>query len=440
MNRSTSASICAPIATWSTRLSALAGVVSMALVGCQKPPKTLASACVEDWPDSAREFVPAAPLDNVTPALLWRERVTSAAPSEALLLAGDRVAFTAGSRLYSIDRDAVEVDAVASAGRESLTTAVSDADGNMYFVGYSAYSVDAAQRIRWIVPLPKVDGRHTRGRGRAVLGPDGGLFFGADNGQLYAVDTADGTVRWTQPLSEDGERSPIVIGGVGNALMAVSPDGTWKPQLFNRHTGKPMAWFTNDDGERYGVMIGRRLGFVTQRFEDRGGSYPWMHVSVLDSCSAERWSVPATRPQWPVLIGPRDQLYMVERDDVPGSQTAVSVYDVDGTRARGPVDMPIPWGIGADGTIYAVACDSQAHDGPSRLYAYNPDLTERWTLPLGDSCPAGGPLIDEQGRLFFTWRFDGVTEVVAVQTESPGLADTSWPIRRHDVRATGWLE
>ena len=31
------------------------------------------------------------------------------------------------------------------------------------------------------------------------------------------------------------------------------------------------------------------------------------------------------------------------------------------------------------------------------------------------------------------------TELVAIQTRSPGLADSSWPSIRHDNRGTAWL-
>ncbi|HWN66815.1 MAG TPA: hypothetical protein VNM90_04195, partial [Haliangium sp.] len=99
-----------------------------------------------------------------------------------------------------------------------------------------------------------------------------------------------------------------------------------------------------------------------------------------------------------------------------------------------------PWGIGADGTVYAVACDSSGYEGPSRLHAYDAGLGELWSLPLGDACPMAGPVIDARGRLYFAWFIDGGAEIVAVQTASPGLAETSWPVRRHDARGAAWLD
>ena len=409
------------------------------LSGCKGPPSTLYNACIEDWPDERPPFIEAPSIADVEPAILWRKRVTSAPPGDSLLLFGDKVAFASSSRFYAVDRETAEVEATITAGRESVTSAVYDEQGNAYFAGYSLYSVAPDGSYRWMVPLRGIDGAIIRARGRLVLGPEGGLFFGASDGQLYCFESADGSLRWRNALTGADQALPMVVGGIGNALLAFSPEGSWRPQLWNRRNGNAMATFTSPEGERYGALIGTRLGIVTQRMEDRGGSYPWMHISVLDQCAKERWHLPAERPQWPVLIGPGDRLFVVERDDYPDSPTSVSVYGPDGDRVAGPTEMAIPWAIGADGAIYAVACDSPGLEGPSRLYAYDPDLQERWMVPLGDACPMAGPVIDDQGRLFFTWSYERVTEVVAVQTQSPGLAPTSWPTRRADDRGTGWV-
>jgi outer membrane protein assembly factor BamB len=418
----------------------LAGLLGALLPACKDDPPPSGNQCVSDWPAAGEPFVPAAPLLGVRPRILWRTRAGSAA-NDALLLTGDRLAFTSGGSLYLLDHDGNVVRRRGGAAFEtSVTSAVADRDGNFYFVGHSVYSVDASGDFRWLAPLPGEDGLFPRGVGRLVHGRDGGLFFGATDGHLYAVEARDGALRWRTPLTAQGQRPPAVLGGAGNAVLAIARDGDPGPQLWNSATGAPMARFAGPAGDRHGAMFGRRLGIVTQRMEDRGGPYPWMHISVLDACAGERWQLAAERPQWPALIGPDDQLFVVERDDVENSPTFVSVYDIDGRRVAGPVAMPPPWGIGADGTIYAVACDSSGYEGPSRLHAYDAALEQQWMLPLGDACPMAGPVIDAEGRLYFAWHIDRGNEIVAVQTASPGLADTSWPVRRHDARGAAWLD
>lgn len=424
--------------TFTARRTALAlAALALALPACKDDLPE--NQCVTGWPAEGEPFAPADPLPGVMPGVLWRTQLRSAM-GDWLLLTGDRLAFAAGGSLYLLDHDGNLVRRRGSPAFESITSAVADRDGNFYFAGHSVYSVDRDGEFRWLAPLPGDDGVFPRATGRMIMSPDGGLYFGATDGHMYAFDADGGALRWRTRVTGDGERPPAVLAGAGDAVLAIARDGEPKAQLWNAATGEPLAHFVGPRGERHGAMFGRRLGIVTQRMEDRGGPYPWMHVAVLDTCARERWRVPAERPQWPVLIGPNDRLFVVERDDVEGSPTFVSVYDEAGARVAGPVEMPIPWAIGADGTVYAVACDSPAYDGPSRLSAYDAELRELWTLPLGDACPMAGPVIDEQGRLYFAWWVQGVTEIVAVQTASPGLAATSWPARRRDARGTAWLD
>ena len=413
-------------------------------LGCQQPPTSLESKCVEDWP-APRAFTPAPSLD-VEPEILWQAQVTRAPTSSSMLWNGRQIAFTAGPRLYALDASGAMMARRPIAGLEGLSSGVVDSDGNYYVAGSSVYSVDPDGELRWLVPLSaysdKPDWDSPRGTGRVVLSPDGGLFFGANDGHLYSVDIRDGALRWRSKVSDpsQGQQAPVVVAGVGNAIMGISRTSTWQPSLWNRQTGEAMAFFSSPKGERYGRMIGAEIGIITERFEDRGGAYPWMHITALDRCSRPRFTLTARHPQWPVLIGPGDLLHVVERDDVEGSPTFVSVYGPDGDRVKGPVAMAIPWAIGADGTIYGIACDTPGVDGPSRLHAYNADLEEQWMLPLGDSCPTAGPVIDDSGKLYFIWFRDLVSELVTVQTRSPGLADTAWPIGRHDIRGASWVD
>jgi outer membrane protein assembly factor BamB len=375
----------------------------------------------------------------VTPALLWRTRLSLGTINDALLVGKDRVALTVGGRLYLLDKSGAVVGGRSATAFERVSSAVVDEAGNYYFIGLNAYSTDADGNLRWIRPLSTSATDAPNAGKTSALGPDGTLYVGASDGAVWALGTHDGATRWRREVAKTGEGTPVIKAGIGSALMVVVRGIQSRPQLLDAQTGEPLASWGSGDGERFGLFAAPSLGIVTQRLVDHGGAYPWMHVAVLDECSRTKWTVPATRPQWPILIGPGDRLFMVERDDVESSQTFVSVYAPDGTRALGPTPAAPPWAIGADGTIYGVACDSSGHEGPSRLIAYDSALGEKWRLELGASCPSGGPVIDDTGKLYFTWIYDGVTEVVAVQTPSPGLADAAWPTRSHDVRGTRWV-
>ena len=417
------------------------------LAACQGPPQNVANQCVPGWPAARTPAAYVAPLD-ATPALLWRARVTGGVPNDWIVLAGDQVAFTAGGRLFLRSRvDGSDQGGRSSVAFERVSSAVVDEAGHFHFVGQNAYSVDAQSAWRWLRPLEGKGGadyyKAAPSAGKtSALAPDGTLYVGASDGALYAIDTRDGTQKWRREVGvpREGDRGPTVLGGIGGALLATTVSKSEKPSLFDAQTGKPLQSWKSPEGPLHGVFFAPTLGIVTQHVGDHGGPYPWMDVTVLDRCGVPRWSLPASRPQWPVLIGPAEELYLVERDDRLNSPTFVSAYDPAGKRILGPVEAAPPWAIGKDGTIYAVQCDAPGHDGPSRLIAYGVDLAEKWRLELGDSCPSAGPVIGDDGKLYFTWYIDSGTELVAVQTTSPGLADAPWPARRRDQRGTAWVK
>lgn len=423
--------------------------LALLAAACQGPPSSVANRCIPSWPAATPAAAPAAPLAK-TPALLWRVPVSGASPNDWILLSGEHVAFTSGGRLFLRSReDGSDQGGRSSAAFERVSSAVADDAGNFYFVGQSAYSVDANAAWRWMKPLtgaPRANPYKdvpTAGR-TSALGPDGTLYVGASDGALYAIDTASGAQKWRQAIAspKDGDRGPIVVGGIGGAIVTTTRAGSLRPSVFDARTGEPLQRWSSPDGPLFAAFFAPTLGIVTQRMADHGGPYPWMDLAVLDACGQTRFRLPATRPQWPALVGADESLYVVERDDVTGSDTFVSVYAAaDGRRTLGPVPAAPPWGIGADGVVYAVQCDAPGHDGPSRLIAYDgATFVEKWRLELGASCPSAGPVIDDTGRLYFTWFIDHYTELVAVQTTSPGLASTPWPARRRDAHGTAWVK
>jgi hypothetical protein len=102
-----------------------------------------------------------------------------------------------------------------------------------------------------------------------------------------------------------------------------------------------------------------------------------------------------------------------------------------------------PIAAGADGTIYTFRCQDVGTTSINRVLAYSYDLTELWRYDLGgNACKGmtGNVVLDDDGVMYLMRRGDvGGTEVMAIQTRSPGLADSSWPSFRHDNRGTAWL-
>jgi len=93
--------------------------------------------------------------------------------------------------------------------------------------------------------------------------------------------------------------------------------------------------------------------------------------------------------------------------------------------------------VGADGTIYIGTCDK-------RLVAINPDGSVRWQFQVSTEAPLNGSIggmLLGNGVVYFIsdQRHTISTDIVlyAVATDSPGLANSSWPMFQHDPQHTG---
>ncbi len=84
--------------------------------------------------------------------------------------------------------------------------------------------------------------------------------------------------------------------------------------------------------------------------------------------------------------------------------------------------------LGAAGTIYVGSYDNN-------LYALNPDGTEKWRFATG-SYVYSSPVLGVDGTIYVGSQ-DNNLYAVGVQGETPQLANTAWPMFRHDVRHTG---
>ena len=140
--------------------------------------------------------------------------------------------------------------------------------------------------------------------------------------------------------------------------------------------------------------------------------------------------------------------YQLDANGKQLSPNMMTLYGPDGSIGAGPVEVEgRPLVAGADGTIYTVRCEESQQVGTpaiNRILAYSSDLTELWRFDLGgDFCMGmtGNVVLDDDGVMYLMRSSPNTsgTQVMAIQTRSPGLADSSWPSWRHDNRGTAWL-
>ena len=82
--------------------------------------------------------------------------------------------------------------------------------------------------------------------------------------------------------------------------------------------------------------------------------------------------------------------------------------------------------IGRDGTVYVGSRDTH-------LYAINPDGTLKWKFETEDYVTSS-PAIGDDGTVY-VGSDDGY--LYAIYSDSPGPADSPWPMFRHDTEHTG---
>ena len=218
-------------------------------------------------------------------------------------------------------------------------------DGTIYMAGSAGLqAVGAGGDVRWELPV--------RAQGTPAIAEDGTIYLGTGDG-LTAIDP-DGQVLWVTPIERIW--SPPAIG----------PDGT--------------------------IYQGTSVG--TLYAVDPTGEIQWEFEAPPTGSLFRNPSSPAIAENGTIYYGSQDhRLYAIDPD---GSERWRF-------RTEGPVRTP---SIGADGTIY-FGNDRITEWGPeglvvlvdSRLFAANPDGTERWSAPLEGKVWAG-PAIGFDGEVY----------------------------------------
>ncbi len=310
--------------------------------------------------------------------------------------------------------------------------------GNVYYAAAAGvFSLDPDKRLGWHKSHGAWRVGMTPSPGPLALDTDGVLYGVGFDDKLRAIRAKDGGEIWSHSVPASYPDPAQVLGGAGSAVFVYSH--TMGFAVYETKTGAHLGTFKVSEGHDFrGGLAGFCLGWKA--------GISFADTLALDSCGRRRGSfVEGTSGAIPSGIITEGDLLVTsalrtEGTSAPTPISLLSLYDANGQRRVGP--LPVdgqPFAAGRDGTIYTILCKYAAKP-TSRLVAYTPDLTELWHLDLGGYCASGHAVLDSDGVLYLVRAGEeGQKDLLAIQTCSPGLANSSWPSLRHDNRGTAWL-
>lgn len=396
---------------------------------------------------------------SVEPKILWIQKLdTSSTPTQRVAMNGNRLAVTAGGQVWFFDVAGTLITKYAATEGGTLSPAMSS-DGVFYIVGsqsLNAFNTDGKLIWRAMTDSPVI------GEGAGVPSPPVACF--ADSLCLLQ----SGSVLRFRP--SDGKLlSRVSLGGV--AAVGDHLIGSLKTHLVGNSSS--LGGFVID-----GSFSQTGLKLLSPPPTLGRKSFAWSVVAgygilgaTSDAKGAVNFGIYSLKTQHKVAFPPVPAgevgafsaidlagrfLYFRGSGERPSSTSdRITLLGCDGME-QGTTNLPKPPGsafwsptsftVGADGFSYNL---TTSFVGPVELVSLTPAMNVAWRIAIPDAVSAsingGAPQvpISDNGVAFVTVQIwpnqQGLPTpaVVAIQTQSPGVAKTAWPMPAHNNGASG---
>jgi len=240
-----------------------------------------------------------------------------------------------------------------------------DSNGNIYFESNGIYALDSNKNVLWIAE-PGIGMVGADGAGHISIGPDHTIYASIGGGSLHAFDPSIQNPKTPKWISYQGAQSPAITSS-GEIYTIGAQYWPWYLYQLNPTDGSVLMHSLNP---------------------------PWINSNLP-------------------IIG-KDFIYI--SNSTGGN---ILAYNFDTTLAK-QYDDPVsgrygPPVIGADGTVYLIS--PLESNPPYYLKAFNPDLTEKWSLDLTQYSPRGVPAIGNDGNIYIASATYGLIVVNSTSKE-----------------------
>lgn len=408
------------------------------------PDAAVARACLHIPSADAGSVQPA--LASFTPTVKWIKKLSDYGGGgyKGLVMSKEAVAVVVANGLLVMNKASSQVNGFFKFGGQLFEDVTVTKNGSFLIASAEAYAIDRDANLVWSLRLTGQPIMNESSVCRLSYSEQRGLAIAMCNdGWMYGIREAGPEIAWKAPLYSQGNFSVYPSPSAGDIASifvgeSARPAGTW---AVDPASGQTLGAVTTPD-----VAIGlfSRQGFIARKNSTSA-------VVLLDECGEERWNTSVSDGyQTPLIVGfPDDRVFAGEL--VADGKLQLGMFALaDGRRLAGPTGSGMPLAAGADGTFYALTCAlgpvTQYTPEPPFLVALTENLEEKWRvmLPVPAEhgmfpCPRPAVALDEDGVMYLAVEAGG-THMLAVQTQSPGIASTPWPLWFRSHNGSLWAD
>jgi hypothetical protein len=360
----------------------------------------------------------------VKPGVLWRRKVAEYSGSMNvgtvgfLVRSGNQLAVTYLGKLRVFDLEARPLwESPTIDSHTGISGAAADTDGNYYQFLDKLVSYSPTGALRWSKPLPNMGLGGTHFALHAAIRGNTDLFFRGADGSVRRVDARTGQTVWESSTTARGKSLLAAGNGVWNN------DGTF----WDATTGEKTE--ASRDGHSYSPVATTHDGrlWALDRFNDGYRSV------LLDACFR-----PLTAPRPLDIVAPpavdlRERLW-----EVTGEPPLSQLLSAEAVVVSPKPMKNRPLLLGGDGLVYSESLIPEGAGYRSELHIQTETGAEVETIDVPGGFVGLDLTLGDDGVMHSTFLQKDGLYIVAIQTQSPGIADAPLPMALSDNRRSGW--